>query len=243
MTQDEQKELVANFAIDTLIEQKAIFNGMKIGLGTGSTATFAVKRLAFYVKENKLKDIKAVATSIGTQNLCEELDIPIYSMDSRAIQGRLDLVIDGADEVDPCNNLVKGGGAALLQEKIAAYNAKSYSVIVDESKLAKTLGTRFPIPVEVVKGAATVVSIALKRLGASCKIRQGVKKCGPVVTDNGNLILDCLWQTAIEPCMMEQKVKDITGVVEVGLFCKTRPQVFVAKKDGSVQVIDCKKDI
>lgn len=241
ITKAQQKQLVADFAIDTLIKNGAIFNGMKIGLGTGSTAVLAVKRLSEYIKLGKLKDIKAVTTSFQTQSLCEDLDIATFCFDSKLIAGSLDLVIDGADEIDPYNNLIKGGGAALLREKIAAYNSKHYAIIADKSKLVKTLGTKFPVPVEVVSCGAKVVALAITKLGATCEIRQGIKKCGPVITDNGNMILDCLWQRPIEPAIIEDKIKGITGVIEVGLFCKTKPTVFVADENEMTFVFECKR--
>ena len=118
LSQSEQKTLVANTAIDTLIEKGLIFSGMKIGLGTGSTAMPAVKRLAEHINSGKLKDVKAVVTSFQTQNACQDYGIPVYSMNDRIIGGQLDLAIDGADEVDPDCNCIKGGGAAHVREKI-----------------------------------------------------------------------------------------------------------------------------
>ena len=142
MTQTEQKELVAATAIDTLIKNKKIFSGMKIGLGTGSTAVPAVKHLAKRIADGTLKDIKAVVTSFGTQNLCEELEIPVYSMNDKIIGGHLDLAIDGADEVDPDNNVIKGGGAALLREKIVAYNSDQFVIVADSTKVVDSVGRR-----------------------------------------------------------------------------------------------------
>lgn len=117
ISKDGQKILAATTAIDSLIKEGKIFSGMKIGLGTGSTAMPAVKRLAQRIEDGTLKDIKAVATSFQTTLACEELGIPVYTLNDRAINGTLDLAIDGADEIDPDNNLIKGGGAALLREK------------------------------------------------------------------------------------------------------------------------------
>ena len=128
MTQSEQKKLVADTAIDTLIEKGKIFSGMKIGLGTGSTAMPAVKRLAEHISSGKLHDIKAVVTSFQTQNACQDYGIPVYSMNDRIIGGQLDLAIDGADEVDPDCNCIKGGGAAHVREKIVEYNAKIFAL-------------------------------------------------------------------------------------------------------------------
>ena len=126
MNQNEQKILVANTAIDTLIKEGKIFSGMKIGLGTGSTAMPAVKRLAEHLEKGTIKDVKAVVTSFQTANACQEWGIPVYSLNDKIIDGQLDLAIDGADEVDPDCNCIKGGGAALLQEKMVEYNSKIF---------------------------------------------------------------------------------------------------------------------
>lgn len=235
LSQSEQKTLVANFAIDTLIERKKIFSGMKIGLGTGSTAMPAVRRLAERIADGTLKDIKAVVTSFQTQLACEEFGIPVYSLNDKAIGGRLDLAIDGADEIAPDKAVIKGGGAALLREKIVEYNSKVFVVIGDSSKAVKSLGTKFPLPVEIIADARVPVQKALEKLGAKCVLREGVKKAGPVITDNGNQILDLLWEKPVDPKIMEKKINEIVGVVENGFFTKNRPIVFVAQEDGSVR--------
>lgn len=231
MTQSEQKELVASTAVDTLINEGKIFSGMKIGLGTGSTAIPAVKHLAKRINDGTLKDIKAVVTSFGTQNLCEELNIPVYSMNDKVIGGHLDLAIDGADEVDPDNNVIKGGGAALLREKIVAYNSTLFVVVADSTKIVDSLGTKFPLPVEIVGEARVPVEKALNSIGAECVLREGIRKCGPVITDNGNQILDILWKSPVNPAEMEDKINSIVGVVENGFFTKNKPVVFTF--DGS----------
>lgn len=231
MTQSEQKELVASTAVDTLINEGKIFSGMKIGLGTGSTAIPAVKHLAKRINDGTLKDIKAVVTSFGTQNLCEELNIPVYSMNDKVIGGHLDLAIDGADEVDPDNNVIKGGGAALLREKIVAYNSTLFVVVADSTKIVDSLGTKFPLPVEIVGEARVPVEKALNSIGAECVLREGVRKCGPVITDNGNQILDILWKSPVNPAEMEDKINSIVGVVENGFFTKNKPVIFTF--DGS----------
>lgn len=231
MTQSEQKELVASTAVDTLINEGKIFSGMKIGLGTGSTAIPAVKHLAKRINDGTLKDIKAVVTSFGTQNLCEELNIPVYSMNDKVIGGHLDLAIDGADEVDPDNNVIKGGGAALLREKIVAYNSTLFVVVADSTKIVDSLGAKFPLPVEIIAEARVPVENALNSIGAECVLREGVRKCGPVITDNGNQILDILWKSPVNPAEMEDKINSIVGVVENGFFTKNKPVVFTF--DGS----------
>lgn len=176
LTQSEQKALVGKFAIDQLIEQKRIFSGMKIGLGTGSTAMPAVERLAERIKDGTLKNISAVATSFQTTIACENLGIPVFSMNAKEIGGHLDLAIDGADEINPKKQLIKGGGAALLLEKIVAYNADSFVIVADQSKDVSSIGTVFALPVEIIAEARVPVIRELEKLGATCTLRQGVKK-------------------------------------------------------------------
>lgn len=236
LNQDEQKILVATAAIDTLIAEKKIFSGMKIGLGTGSTALPAVKRLAERIADGTLTDIEAVPTSFQTANYCQDLDIPVYSLNHRSIGGHLDLTIDGADAIDPQNNLIKGGGAALLREKIVAYNSTNYAIVADGSKIVPNLGTKFPLPVEIIAEARQSIITALERMGASCTLREGVRKCGPVITDCGNQILDCLWQIPVDPKKMEDAINGIPGVVETGFFTKHRPVVFYSTQDGNVEI-------
>jgi len=235
MTQAEEKVLVANTAVDTLVKEGKIFSGMKIGLGTGSTAMPAVKRLAEHIKTGKIKDIKAVVTSFQTENACQELGIPVYSMNDKIIDGQLDLAIDGADEVTPDCFCIKGGGAAHVREKIVEYNSKIFVVVADSTKAVETIGTKFPVPVEIIASARIPVEKALNKLGAKCILREGVRKCGPVITDNGNQILDCTWEKPINVAEMEDKINSIVGVVENGLFSKNKPIVFVARDDGSVE--------
>ena len=240
LSQSEQKTLVANTAIDTLIEKGFIFSGMKIGLGTGSTAMPAVKRLAEHINSGKLKDIKAVVTSFQTQNACQDYGIPVFSMNDRIIGGQLDLAIDGADEVDPDCNCIKGGGAAHVREKIVEYNAKIFVVIADSSKSVQTIGTKFPVPVEIISEARVPVTNALCALGATAVLREGVRKAGPVIADNGSQILDCTWKAPINVLEMETKINSIVGVVETGLFTQNKPIVFTSKEDGSVEIRNLK---
>ncbi len=235
LSQKEQKELVGKTAVDTLINDGIIKSGMKLGLGTGSTAMPAVKQLAARISDGTLQDIKVVATSFQTEIACENYGIPVFSLNSREIAGHLDVAIDGADEITPQKQLIKGGGAAHLREKMVEYNASTFVVIADETKKVLSLGTKFALPVEVVMEARVSAIKALEALGAKCTIREGVKKAGPVISDNGNLIVDCLWQNPVDPCEMEEKINQIVGVVENGFFTKNIPIVFVAHSDGTVE--------
>lgn len=236
ITKDEQKVLAATTAVDTLIKEGKIFSGMKIGLGTGSTAMPAVKRLAERIADGTLKDVKAVVTSFQTQLACEGFGIPVYTLNDKCIGGHLDLSIDGADEIDQKNNLIKGGGAAHLREKLVEYNSSFLAIVADSSKDVQSLGTKFPLPVEVISDARVLVIKELEKLGASCVLREGVKKAGPVITDNGNMILDCTWKAPVDPAEMEEKINKITGVVECGFFTKIHPVAFIAREDGTVTV-------
>lgn len=241
LSQKEQKALVGNAVIDRLFERGLIKSGMKIGLGTGSTAIIAVERLASYIRDGKVSGIKAVATSFQTHIACEENGIPVYTLNSKEIAGKLDLSIDGADEIDPDNNLIKGGGAAHVQEKIVEYNTKRLVIIADESKLVPHLGTKFPLPVEIIPASRGPVVREMEKLGASCVLRSCAGKDGPIVTDNGNQILDCVWSalpdgsSPVNPAKMEDRVNKITGVVENGFFTKNKPLVFIAHADGTVE--------
>jgi ribose 5-phosphate isomerase A len=235
MEQAEIKEIAGRAAVDALVK-----GGMKLGLGTGSTAITAVRYIGALLAERKLSGILAVSTSFQTSIECEKLGIPLFSLNPREINGKLDLVIDGADEVDGENRLIKGGGGALLAEKIAAYASASYAIMVDESKIVESLGVKFPVPVEVVGEARVSVTLALEKLGAEVNLRQALRKAGPVVTDHGNLLLDIRFAKAPDPVFMEKEINRIPGVVENGFFTgpsdrPLRPVVFIARADGTVE--------
>ncbi|EMB28966.1 ribose-5-phosphate isomerase A [Treponema denticola MYR-T] len=237
MDTSQLKERVAYHAIDTLFSEGKIFDGMKIGLGTGSTAMPAVHRLAQLLSSGKLKKIYAVPTSFQTSIECEKLGIPIYSLSSQQIGGNLDLAIDGADEIDPDKNLIKGGGAALLREKIIAYNSKEFVVIADERKKVKSMGKGFALPIEIIPEARLSITKTLEAKDIEVFLREGVKKMGPVVTDNGNFIIDVKWPEAadVDPKVLEESLNKITGVVENGFFTKNTPRVFIVHQDGNIE--------
>lgn len=234
ISSDEQKMRAAHFAVDYLIQNNILHSNMKVGLGTGSTAVKAVARLAEYIQKGVLKNIVASSTSFQTTLLCEKLDIPVYSLNAKCIGGKLDLTIDGADEIDPDKNITKGGGAALLLEKILAYNSEKYFIVATNSKCVEHLGCSFPIPIEIIGEARTSCIAALKKLGADCVLREGgIPKQGPVITDNGNMILDARFEKPFDPKCYEDKIKLIAGVVEVGLFTKNTPRVFLCDDEGN----------
>lgn len=230
MNREEMKELAGKGAVEALVK-----SGMKLGLGTGSTAVYAVRHVGALLAQGRLKDIRAVPTSFQTVLECERLGIPLFDLNSKEIGGGLDLTIDGADEVDPRHYCVKGGGGALLLEKIAAYASSAYAIVADTSKLVENLGLAFPVPVEVVPEARVTAGRAMERLGAEAVLREAVRKAGPVITEHGNLILDVRFSGPVDPVVMEEELNRIPGVVENGFFTRLRPAVFAAHEDGSLE--------
>jgi ribose 5-phosphate isomerase A len=225
------KEAAAKAAVDALVK-----SGMKLGLGTGSTAIHAIRRVGCLMEQGVLCDISAFATSFQAEIECEKLGIPIYPLNSRELSSGLDLTIDGADEVDPHNCLIKGGGGALLIEKVAAYASALYAIVVDESKLTESLGTQFPVPLEVIPEARVQTARTLEKFGASAMLREALRKAGPVITEHGNLLLDIRFCSPVDPAAMEIELNQIPGVVENGFFTKKQPAVFIARLDGTVDV-------
>ena len=228
------KEAAGKAAVDAMVK-----SGMKLGLGTGSTAVFAVRRVGELLAQGALKDISAFATSFQTEIECEKLGIPVYSLNSGELKSGLDLTIDGADEVDPQNRLIKGGGGALLIEKLTAYSSTTFAITVDETKLTERLGTGFPVPVEVIPEARvqTIRQIArvLERFGPSVMLREALRKAGPVITEHGNIILDVGFASPFDPVMMEAEINKIPGVVENGFFTGKPPVVYIAHSNGTVE--------
>ena len=206
-----------------------VSDGMVVGLGTGSTAYWAIKKLGERVKEGLR--IQAVASSTTTEQLAWEEGIILTSFSDLE---RIDVTIDGADEVDEHHNLIKGGGGALLREKILAYHSKTFLVVVDEAKLVEVLGA-FPLPVEIVPFAADLTLKHLADLGSTAVLRQ---KDGTLYkTDNGNLIADCRFEHIPEPLSLDIILRTIPGVVETGLFPHTMvSQVIIGYTNGRVEV-------
>jgi len=233
MDQKAMKELVGFTAVE-----KFVRSGMKLGLGTGSTAMPAVRRIGELLRDGVLTGILAVPTSFQTTIECEKWGIPLYSLNSREIGGQLDLTIDGADEVDPRGYCVKGGGGALLVEKIVAYASAAYAIVVDETKTVENLGLAFAVPVEVIPEARVPVTRALEALGATVVLREALRKAGPVITEHANLLLDIRWPEPVDAAGLEQEINSLPGVVENGFFTRRHPTVFVGRSDGSVQIRD-----
>lgn len=217
------KQLAANKAVSF------IQSGMRVGLGTGSTAYWAIEMIGEKVKKNELH-IKAIATSKRSEDQARSLGIPIVSF---AEIDQIDVTIDGADETDENLNLIKGGGGALLREKIVASNSKQLIIIVDESKLVKHLG-KFPLPVEVIVFGWEKVFQKLQLLDCIPQLRPDNDK--PYITDNGNYIIDCSFGEILDPAELHEKINSITGVVENGLFVNMASKVIAGYENGATKI-------
>jgi ribose 5-phosphate isomerase A len=205
-----------------------------VGLGTGSTTAFAIQFLGDRLASGDLKNIKGVPTSFQASVLAKKYGIPLTTLDE---VDKIDIAIDGADEVDPQFNLIKGGGAAHTREKIVDGLAEQFIVVVDSSKLVEKLGSTFALPVEVLPMAVAPVTRALTALGASVDLRMGVNKDGPVITDQGNMVLDAKFEAIANPAEMEAHINNIPGVLENGLFVGVATEVLVGEvKDGQASV-------
>ncbi|HEV3222560.1 MAG TPA: ribose-5-phosphate isomerase RpiA [Puia sp.] len=221
------KQLAAEKAVSFLE------NGMTIGLGTGSTAYWAIEKIGEKVKKENWK-IRAIATSIRSEEQARGLGIPIF--DFSTIKS-IDITIDGADEVDAELQLIKGGGGALLREKIVASNSKHLIVVADESKWVKTLGC-FPLPVEVVHFGWQRTFEKLQLLG--CEAKRRMQENGPYLTDNGNYIVDCAFREIKDPPALHEAVNAITGVVDNGLFIRIASKLVLGLNNGETRVISRK---
>jgi len=211
--------------------------GMKLGLGTGSTAFWAVKKTGELFREGRLPGLLVVATSFDTEILCQQEGLAVRALGDPAIDGRLDLYLDGADEVDPALNCIKGGGAAQLQEKIVCSVSRTFVIIADESKAVDDLGTKFPVPLEIHSLARVPLIRACEALGAKAVLRYGKGKAGPVVTDNGHFILDLTFAKPVDCAAMERTLKLLTGVFEVGLFAARASAAYLGQADGTCRVL------
>ncbi|SBO44629.1 ribose-5-phosphate isomerase RpiA [Cyanobium sp. NIES-981] len=219
--QDRMKQAVA------LAATEQIQSGMVVGLGSGSTAALMIQALGARLRSGELTDITGVTTSFQGEVLAAELGIPLKSLNAIS---RIDLAIDGADEVDPSFQLIKGGGACHVQEKLVARRADRFVVVVDATKLVDTLNLGFLLPVEVLPGAWRQVQGELRAMGGEAQLRMAVRKAGPVVTDQGNLVLDVRFAGGIpDPVALEQQINNLPGVLENGLFVNLTDQVLVGE--------------
>jgi ribose 5-phosphate isomerase A len=209
-------------------------SGSIVGLGTGSTTAYAIQYIGERLQSGDLKDIKGIPTSFQATVLAKQYGIPLTTLDEA---DHMDVAIDGADEVDPNKNLIKGGGAAHTQEKIVDSLADQFIVVVDSSKLVDRLGSTFLLPVEVLPMAITPVMRAIEKLGGKPELRMGVKKAGPVVTDQGNLVIDVKFDSIDNPGELEKNLNNIPGVLENGLFVGVANIILVGEiNDGQPNV-------
>jgi len=233
--QTQMKKAVAKAAVDQ------IQNGMILGLGSGSTAALMIEELALKIKLGEIKDVVGVTTSFQGEVLASELGIPLKSLSSVS---EIDLAIDGADEVDPKFQLIKGGGACHVQEKLVAALAKKFIVVVDSTKLVEKLNLDFKLPVEVLPSAWKQVQKTLINLGGDGNLRMAQKKAGPIVTDQGNLIIDLTFRNGInEPELLESQINNIPGVLENGLFVNLTDEVLVGKVENDEVGVESLKKI
>jgi ribose 5-phosphate isomerase A len=202
-----------------------------VGLGTGSTTAFAIEYIGKRLAAGEISNIVGVPTSFQAEVLAKKYGIPLTTLDA---VDHIDLAIDGADEVDPQKNLIKGGGAAHTREKVVDSLAKVFIVVVDGNKLVDKLGSTFLLPVEVIPMAVAPVMRQLAALGGKPELRMGIKKAGPVVTDQGNLVIDVKFDSIDQPAELEKTINNIPGVLENGLFVGVTDLVLVGEiKDGA----------
>ncbi len=216
------KELAAKEALNY------VKSGMVLGLGTGSTVKFFTEMLGAALKDGSIKNIIAVPTSKDTENLANQLGIPLGSLDDHQV---LDLAVDGADEVDPNLNLIKGLGKALLREKIVESHAKHFIVVVDESKMVEKLG-KGPLPVEIVKFGAKATVSWLNTL-EGCVAEQWMENGQPAETDNGNYLAKCTFKDGISDVyVLASELAQWPGIVEHGLFLDMAKTVIIGREKG-----------
>jgi len=220
-TQDELKQKAAIIAVGF------VESGMVVGLGTGSTTQFALERLGERIRTGGLRDIVGIPSSLRTEKAARELGIPLTDFETHPL---IDVTIDGADEVDPELNLIKGGGGALLREKVLAQATRRNIIIVDESKLTSRLGTKWALPVEVVPFARAAEERFMVSLGAAVTLRS--KDGRPVTTDQGNLLLDAAFGPMENPAAIAEELNRRAGIVEHGLFIGLAHDVIVAGNEG-----------
>ena len=209
-------------------------SGSIVGLGTGSTTAYMIQFLGDRLKSGELKDIIGIPTSFQAEVLAKQYSIPLTTLDA---VDRIDIAIDGADEVDPQKNLIKGGGAAHTREKIVDYLAEQFIVVVDSSKVVDRLGSSFPVPVEVIPMAIAPVMRALKKLGGNPELRMGIRKAGPVITDQGNMVIDVKFDTIDDPAGLEKILNNIPGVLENGIFVGVTDLVLVGEVKNNQPVV------
>jgi len=205
---------------------KHVKDGFIVGLGSGSTAAYAIEKIGNRMKLEKLQ-VLGVPTSYQAFMLAVKHTIPITTLEEHPT---LDLTIDGADQIDEELNLIKGMGGALAREKIVALASKKLIIIADENKKVKILGENdHPVPIEVLPFATSLVMRKIEEIGGKSTLREGIKKVGPVITDNGNVIIDANFGLIRNPTKLERELKCLPGVVETGLFVNMASVVYLGK--------------
>ncbi|MEI5907807.1 ribose 5-phosphate isomerase A [Bacillus spongiae] len=220
-----QKQLAGEKAVEF------VKDGMIVGLGTGSTVYWTIKLLGEKVMDDSLQ-IKVICTSVETAALASKYNMDVVGFSDI---NSIDITIDGADEIDPNFNLIKGGGGALFREKIVAVSSNYNIIVADESKIVSKLG-KFPLPIEVLPFGWEGTLKRINQVGATSKLRLHNNK-KPFVTDNGNYIVDCDFKAIDHPKSLDRKLKLITGVIETGLFIHTTNVVIIGTGHNNLKVI------
>lgn len=215
---------------------KHIKDGFTIGLGSGSTVAYAIQEIGKRIQQRKLR-ILGVPTSHQTMMLAVHYGIPITTLNEHP---QLNLTIDGADQIDRHLNLIKGMGGALTREKIVASAAKQFVIVADETKLTEKLGANCAVPVEVLPFALPTVMLKMQEKGGKPVLREAKGKVGPVVTDNGNFIVDVAFGPINTPKNLDSQLKSIPGIIETGLFVEMADIVYVGTRVGTVQKLESK---
>jgi ribose 5-phosphate isomerase A len=213
---------------------KHVKDGFVVGLGSGSTAAYAIEELGNRIRQGGLH-VLGVPTSYQALLLAVRHRIPITTLEEHPT---LDLTIDGADQIDEELNLIKGMGGALAREKIVAFTSKKLVIVADETKKVKALGeNNHPVPVEVLPFATPIVTRKMREIGGKPALREGTGKVGPVITDNGNVILDVEFGLIRKPEELERELKSLPGIVETGLFVKMANVVYIGKRSGVEKLV------
>ncbi|MGY2892050.1 ribose 5-phosphate isomerase A [Deinococcus sp. UYEF24] len=206
-------------------------SGMRVGLGTGSTAKYAIEEIGRRVRAGELTGVVGVATSEASDKLAREVGIDVQPLDPKP----LDIAIDGADEIDPGLNLIKGLGGALLREKLTEVQARRFIVIADHTKQVTRLGEKAPLPIEIARFGFLSTIERLRGLGLGGRLRQPGAQ--PYVTDNSNYIFDAQLPADTDPAALERQLKGLLGVIETGFFLGMAERAFVAAEDGVLEIV------
>jgi ribose 5-phosphate isomerase A len=229
--QDWTEKAKKNAAVEAV---KHVKDSSIVGLGSGSTAAYAIEEIGEKIKREGLH-VLGVPTSYQALLLAVKHRISITTLEEHPI---LDLTIDGADQIDEELNLIKGMGGALAREKIVAFASKKLVIVADENKKVKILGeNRHQVPMEVLPFAASIVMRKIREIGGKPILREGTEKVGPVITDNGNILIDAEFGLIHNPAGLEQKLKILPGVVETGLFVKMANVVYIGKRSGVEKLV------